>query len=129
MLLPKRPFFAIITSLNDRTNIMNNDKIIPALIKVEELLTLDYFKFSSNHRNQSAYGVSFEFLNKLIRVSQVIENGHSSVIGFIVNCESYKQFVYGDLLKAASRNTPALNFKRGNIFEFTENTRLAWTGF
>lgn len=108
---------------------MSNEEILPALIKVEELLTLDYFKFQKYHSELSSYGVSFEFLNKLIRVSQAKDNGHNSVIGFIVNCETYKHFVYGDLLKAASRNTPALNFKRGNVFELTDNTRLAWTGF
>lgn len=110
---------------------MNQEALLIQLTKLEELLSLDFFKFIHNkkdYEDHDIYNVSFEFLNKLIRVSYH-RNGHTSVIGFIVNCEDYKKFNYGDLLKASSYKTPALNFKRGNLFELKDNQRIAWTGF
>lgn len=48
-----------------------------------------------------------------------------SVWGFVVNTDDDKKFKRGDLLMAASLNTPARNHARGNIFG---EYQIQWTG-
>lgn len=56
------------------------------------------------------------------KYAKVIKDG--SVWGFVV-MGSDKKFAFGDILMAASYNTPARNSARGNIFEKYE---VNWTG-
>ena len=65
---------------------------------------------------------------KYIKLIKTNENGGGGVQGFIVKSPT-KGFVEGDMLKAASYNMPATNFKRGNVFEDANNGTIArWTG-
>ena len=65
---------------------------------------------------------------KLIKKDHKSSFGGGSVNGFIVKTPT-KGFVEGDMLKAAGFNQPAMNFKRGNVYEDANNTRIAnWTG-
>lgn len=53
----------------------------------------------------------------------------TSVHSFIVIKDSTGKFQTGDILKAASWNAPATNFKRGNIFDPDSLAqRVRWTG-
>lgn len=52
----------------------------------------------------------------------------SSVHSFIVIRPTKKGFKIGDILKAASWNAPATNFKRGNVFELSSLPGINWTG-
>lgn len=60
--------------------------------------------------------------NKYIKI--VARGG---VWGFIVK-KPVKGFVTGDILKAASYNAPAMNFRRGNVIRAEGFARIRWTG-
>jgi len=69
---------------------------------------------------------------KLIKTEWTIgrggHHGGGGVSGFIVKTAT-KGFVEGDMLKAATYNAPATNFKRGNVFTDANNASIArWTG-
>lgn len=71
-----------------------------------------------------------EFNEKLVvkygkKYIKIIKDG--SVWGFIVNTDSDKKFQRGDILKAASWNTPARNKPRGNILK-GDYSWVRWTG-
>jgi hypothetical protein len=68
-------------------------------------------------------GLEYRKGSKYIKV--VKTDGQESVHSFIVNIHNDKKFKYGDILKAASWNTPARNFARGNVFE---NYKVRWVG-
>jgi hypothetical protein len=57
-----------------------------------------------------------------LKYAKVVKDG--SVWGFVVIGDD-KKFAFGDILMAASYNTPARNSARGNIFEEYE---VNWTG-
>ncbi len=96
-----------------------------------EAIADDYIRL--NTASKRANDFSFDVEEKVAEFKANIEvkNGRKfikilterSVWGFI-NI-SHKAFNYGDILKAASYNAPALNRPRGNIFE---NYSVAWTG-
>ena len=50
-----------------------------------------------------------------------------SVWGFVVNVDDDKKFRKGDILKAASYNTPARNKPRGNVLD-NDFLMVRWTG-
>tara|TARA_A100001011_G_C14183129_1_gene787791 strand:- start:685 stop:996 length:312 start_codon:yes stop_codon:yes gene_type:complete len=52
----------------------------------------------------------------------------SSAHSFVVNVVDDDQFRYGDILKAASFDTPARNTARGNVFEPESYKNTPWTG-
>jgi hypothetical protein len=68
-------------------------------------------------------GLEYRKGSKYIKV--VKTDNQESVHSFIVNIHNDKKFKYGDILKAASWNTPARNFARGNVFE---NYKVRWVG-
>ena len=90
----------------------------------------DYKRYSSRHSGISDYSqkqldqwnslMSFKKGKKYFKV--IKEN---SVFAFIVR-EDFKHFKKGDLLKAASWKTPALNSARGNVLN--GNYPIEWTG-
>ena len=61
--------------------------------------------------------------SKYIKV--IRRDNQTSVHSFIVNIYDDDKFKYGDILKAASWNTPARNFARGNVFE---DYKVRWVG-
>ena len=78
---------------------------------------------SSNERK--AFPVEFDKGSTYMRVVST-KNGRSSH-SFIV-LKPVKGFQVGDILKSASWKTPALNFKRGNIFQPETWKSIRWTG-
>ena len=62
---------------------------------------------------------------KFIKIIKKERSGSQSVWGFI-NKKDFKHFKKGDILKAASFNSPALNKARGNIF--VPGYKVRWTG-
>ena len=102
-----------------------------ALDRVREAMIVKYGLFmrgDEEHivemREEFAAGILHDVGNKYIKITK-----GGSVHSFIVNIENDKKFAYGDILKAASWNSPARNKARGNIFNESDiETRLCWTG-
>lgn len=96
-------------------------EMLLALNSLAEAMKKDYDSngFAGN------YSTTFHFGSKYIKVLFTSRES-SSVAGFIVNSDNAK-FPYGSMLKVASRNAPALNFSRGNIFNPTDR-EVRWTG-
>jgi hypothetical protein len=101
-----------------------------ALGRVRSAMIVDYNRFmrgDEEHvvemREEFAAGILHDVGNKYIKITK-----GGSVHSFIVNIENDKKFAYGDILKAASWNSPARNKARGNIFNAAEVERLTWTG-
>jgi hypothetical protein len=69
--------------------------------------------------------LTFEEGRKYIKIVKG-DGGQRSVWGFVVATDTDKKFKRGDILKAASWNTPARNKPRGNILE--GGYSIAWTG-
>ena len=72
-------------------------------------------------------GLSYTVGRNYIKIISGKHGGNSSVHSFIV-LKPTKGFEIGDVLKAASWNTPASNFKRGNVFELWSLPAISWTG-
>ena len=79
--------------------------------------TGDYSKKTLDQWNSSMYFKEGKKYFKIIK--------EGSVFAFIVK-EDFKHFKKGDVLKAASWNTPALNSPRGNVL--AGNYPIEWTG-
>lgn len=97
--------------------------------QIEQLLNKiveDYADFCSDFKNPQV--VEFEEgleVSEGRKYLKVIRNdGQRSVWGFIVKKDD-KKFKKGDILKAASWASPAMNKARGNIFE---DYSIQWTG-
>lgn len=71
-------------------------------------------------------GLTYEVGGKFIKLIQASEH-QRHVVGFVVISDTAK-WKSGDLLKSASWNAPAQNFKRGNIFEPATWANTRWTG-
>lgn len=72
-------------------------------------------------------GLSFKKGRNYVKIITSRHGDHVSVHSFIV-IKPTKGFEIGDILKAASWNAPALNFKRGNVFELHTLANVTWTG-
>ena len=101
-------------------------KLIEAI--VEDYLSWTTKSFAANgwkHSNPKAKAEEFraniEVKEGTKYIKIITEN---SVWGFVN--KGNKDFEVGDILKAASWSTPALNKARGNIFN--DNYDIAWTG-
>ena len=110
-------------------------EMIEAIEVLVETMKQDYIAFAkAGNRGDPTPGSYFDESIKNFKVEakegktyiKLISDG--SVRGFIVK-KPTKGFEYGDLLKAASWNSPATNFKRGNIFTDAKNPTICrWTG-
>jgi hypothetical protein len=108
---------------------MENVTLETALNTLIEKIKASYANWGSNDRDpggvrermiaefneQISYTVGKKYIKILTR---------RSVWGFVMLNDD-KQFARGDILKAASYNAPARNFKRGNVFG---NYDVNWTG-
>ena len=74
-----------------------------------------------------ADGLSYKVGRNYIKIISGRHGGSSSVHSFIV-IKPTKGYEIGDVLKAASWNAPATNFKRGNVFELESLPGITWTG-
>ena len=75
---------------------------------------------------QNRYNVIFKEGQKYIKVIRSEDGGQrQSVVGFIVKKAS-KGFKVGDILKASSWQSPAMNFARGHVED--EELKLNWAG-
>tara|TARA_B100000989_G_C19522894_1_gene465180 strand:+ start:1889 stop:2245 length:357 start_codon:yes stop_codon:yes gene_type:complete len=115
-----------------------NDKLKQGVLQVIETMKQDYIRWSTSNGNKplsdfhkkqvDSWKVEIKEGQKYIKLIKKDENGGGGVQGFIVKSPT-KGFVEGDMLKAASYNMPATNFKRGNVFEDANNGTIArWTG-
>jgi len=74
-----------------------------------------------------AEGLSFKKGRNYIKIISSRNGGNKTVHSFIV-LKPTKGYEIGDILKAASWNAPATNFKRGNVFELWSLPAIRWTG-
>ncbi len=72
-------------------------------------------------------GLSYTVGRNYIKIISSRNGGNCTVHSFIV-IKPTKGFEIGDILKAASWNAPATNFKRGNVFELWSLPAISWTG-
>ena len=72
-------------------------------------------------------GLSYKKGRNYIKIISARHGGNSVVHSFIV-LKPTKGYEIGDILKAASWNAPATNFKRGNVFELWSLPGVTWTG-
>lgn len=72
--------------------------------------------------------LTFEIGRKYVKIIDGRRNGRSAH-SFVVLSDG-DGFQRGDILKAAGWQTPALNFRRGNVFEDRQGAnRISWAGF
>jgi predicted PP-loop superfamily ATPase len=76
---------------------------------------------------QGRYDIEFEKGSTYMKVVHLSSGGSRSSHSFIV-LKPVKGFQVGDILKSASWKAPALNFKRGNIFQPETWKNIRWTG-
>ena len=74
-----------------------------------------------------AEGLHYSIGRNYIKIISSRHGGNETVHSFIV-IKPTKGFKVGDILKAASWNAPATNFKRGNVFELSSLAAIRWTG-
>ena len=74
-----------------------------------------------------AEGLTHKAGRNYVKIITSRHGGQSHVHTFIV-LKPTKGFEIGDVLKAASWNAPATNFKRGNVFELESLPGITWTG-
>ena len=92
-----------------------------------ECMKNDYL---NNWGGSGFYDIVFEHGSKYVKVVNLTGSAdapHRSCHGFVVIADGPK-FKRGDMLKCATWATPAKNFKRGNIFNLTKTSHVAWTG-
>lgn len=118
-----------------------NEKLKDGVLQVIETMKQDYINWStqngkkplSDYHKEVVANWNIEIHEgqkyiKLVKKDHKSSFGGGSVNGFIVK-KPTKGFVEGDMLKAASYNMPATNFKRGNVFDDANNGTIArWTG-
>ena len=74
-----------------------------------------------------AEGLSYKKGRNYVKIISGRHGGNYTVHSFIV-IKPTKGYEIGDILKAASWNAPATNFKRGNVFELESLPGVTWTG-
>lgn len=72
-------------------------------------------------------GLCYSKGRNYIKIISSRNGGNRTVHSFIV-LKPTKGYEIGDILKAASWNAPATNFKRGNVFELASLSGVTWTG-
>jgi hypothetical protein len=120
---------------------MMNILLKQAVEQVVETMKNDYIRWSTQDGKKAMSEYSKEVVDnwnieikdgqkyiKLIKTDHKSSMQGGSVQGFIVKVPT-KGFVEGDMLKAAGYNAPAMNFKRGNVYEDANNMNIiSWTG-
>mgnify|MGYP006092827265 FL=1 len=120
---------------------MMNILLKQAVEQVVETMKNDYIRWSTQDGKKTMSEYSKEVVDnwnieikdgqkyiKLIKKDHKSSMQGGSVQGFIVKVPT-KGFVEGDMLKAAGYNAPAMNFKRGNVYEDANNMNIiSWTG-
>lgn len=102
------------------------NEMIKALPELLAYVAKDYKCFIDNEEMQKQFEeeLTFKEGRKYIKVLK-----GRSVWGFIMNTDNDAKFQYGDILKAASYNTPARNAARANVFnQETFENGVRWTG-
>jgi hypothetical protein len=85
----------------------------------------DRADFSKDHRDRHTYDMIFG--SSYVKIITT-DGSQKSVTGFIVKKDT-KKFKRGDILKAASWNSPATNFSRGRIDDIESIRKcVRWTG-
>lgn len=106
-----------------------------AITNLANSMTADYavwqqstrLLWDSEHRDEmlARYEETLDFKKGKKYIKVITDR---SVSGFIVNVHDDPDFEYGTMLKAASYNSPARNFGRGNIFNNDDVLKVRWTG-
>ena len=100
------------------------------MARVKEVLESDYATWCNRTEYdidaEKRYNVIFKEGQKYIKVIRSEDGGQrQSVVGFIVKKAS-NGFKVGDILKASSWQSPAMNFARGHVED--EELKLCWAG-
>lgn len=104
--------------------------------KVLEAMSADYVRFCDNREFADATNRVYSLQEGRNYMKIVCsDRGRESVCGFIVkkapknkiDNKTKEPFKVGDLLMAAGWSAPALNFARGNVETFKDNS-VRWTG-
>lgn len=109
-----------------------------ALIAYLERITEDYRASWQGREDETviaemvedfSIGLTFEIG---IKYAKIVSGRKDSrhVHSFVVLSDGRNGFMRGDILKAESWQSPALNFRRGNVFEDKQGAnRISWMGF
>jgi len=77
-----------------------------------------------------AVSLTFEIGKRYAKVIDGRQNSRSVHSFVVLSDEDAGGFRRGDILKAASWQAPARNFRRGNVFEEDQGAnRISWAGF
>jgi hypothetical protein len=108
-----------------------------ALIAYLERITEDYRTSWQGRENETvvaemvedfSIGLTFEIGLRYVKIVSGRKDSRH-VHSFVVLSDG-DRFKRGDILKADSWNAPALNFRRGNVFEDKQGAnRISWAGF
>jgi hypothetical protein len=109
-----------------------------ALVAYLERITEDYRTSWQGREDETviaemvedfSVSLTFEIGIKYAKIISGRKN-RSQVHSFVVLSDSRNGFQRGDILKAESWQSPALNFRRGNVFEDNQGAnRISWAGF
>ena len=105
-----------------------------ALATLLEAIKEDYYRWTSANGNKTLNDINHRMIAEFNEsISYTVGKKYIKVIGasggvwgFIVNTDNDKKFSKGTMLKAASWNTPARNFSRGNVL--AGGYTVHWTG-
>ena len=114
----------IIQRNTTKADVMPEHDLDIALTMYADHLRADYVKWGG--KPEAKYDVTFERGRKFIKVVQS-SYGSRAVHGFIC-IQPHDQWLFGDILKAASWSAPAKNFTRGNVLDTNSYSHHKWTG-
>jgi hypothetical protein len=99
--------------------------------RVLEMLAEDYAHWANRAgitREEMIPSFIIESGRTYDKIVKVEKNGNTCSIGFIVKKDT-KNFLKGDILKAASWSAPATNFSRGNVYSDKRIAQcVSWAG-
>ena len=100
-----------------------SNELATALIGLKDVIVADYSKFLKDVDGlQDKFGVEFAPGSKYVRIDTISGGGSRSTFCFVEKAN-------GNIWRAASHNTPARNFIRGNVYDQASYIgRVRWTG-